>query len=59
MLDKDDYQYLYIFQRPCIAPTYECDAAMITNMGGMGPFELDIGRLVYRMSNKFDRNRIS
>ena len=59
MLDKNDYQYLYIFQRHRTAPKYEYDEAMTSNMVGTGPIELRIGRQEYCMSNKFNRKSIS
>ena len=50
MLDKDDYQYQYIFKWPCTDPTYKYDGAMLSNVGGMGTIEFGIGRPVDRMT---------
>ena len=56
MLDEDNYQYVYIF-RSCVAPTYEYEGAVMSNMGETGPIELDIGRPVYCKSNKFETEK--
>ena len=57
MLDEDNYQYLYIFKWSRTTPTYEYEGAMMSNMSGTGPIELDNGRPVYCMSNKFETKK--
>ena len=59
MLDEDNHQYLYILTRPRTAPTYEYEGAMMSNMGGTGPIELDIGRPIYCVGEIIDRKTIS